>query len=219
MNYKQIPLKAILLFSIVFIVASCSQDDNEATPVLPLEAVTVIDLPANPSQNIDGSARVASNQFTLFNLKDNAIVPNADSISTKWDIGFRGTTIIVNGGISGPGQTSALVVNGIFEELKQAPAEGYVTDAQGALALPGSAWYTYTAAATAGPQHAIIPIPGKILVVKTSSGNYAKIEMLSYYAGNPDTSTPSFANLATRPAAKYYTFRYSYQPTNNTQLD
>jgi hypothetical protein len=219
MNYKHFSLKTTLLLATVFCLISCNKDANEAKPVLPLEAVTVIDLPASPSQNTDGSARVVTNQFTLFSLKDNAIVPNDDSASTRWDIGFRGTTIIVNGGISGPGQTTARVVNGIFDELMQAPADGYATDAQGALALPGSAWYTYTGDAPSGPKFAVIPLPGKILVVKTSAGNYAKIEILGYYAGNPDTSTAAFASQATRPPARYYTFRYVYQPDGSTKLD
>ena len=36
-----------------------------------------------------------------------AAVRAADSTGTAWDLGFRGTTIIVNGGTSGPGAGTA----------------------------------------------------------------------------------------------------------------
>jgi hypothetical protein len=55
-------------------------------------------------------------------------------------------------------------------------------------------------------------------VIKTSDGKYAKLEMKSYYKGNPDTTTPTFADLATRPASRFYTFRFAYQADGSTTL-
>jgi NADPH-dependent ferric siderophore reductase len=106
------------------------------------------------------------------------------------------------------------VVSSTFETLTAAPATGYKADATGAPAISG--WYTYTA--TTEPQHAILTVPGKIFVIKTSTGNYAKVEMISYYKGNPNTTTAEFANLATRPASSYYTFRFAYQGDGTTSF-
>jgi hypothetical protein len=206
-----------LLISTTFF--SCIKSDDDAKPVLPLEAKTVTDLPANPTQQLDGSPVAPTNRFTLYSFKENAIVANADSASTKWDIGFRGTTIIFNGGTSGPGQGAVQLVTGIFEEVNAAPAEGYLSDSAEGFALRSSDWSTYTGEAPAGPKHAVIPIPGKVFVIKTAEGHFAKMEILSYYAGNPDTSAPSFADTATRPPSRYYTFRYLYQSNGSNALN
>lgn len=195
-----------LCLSISLLVAGC--DDSDEKPVVALQATEVKDINA-----------VSSKNFTLFSFATNGAVSNTDSASTKWDIGFRGTTIIVNGGVSGPGGTEGQIVDGIFDELAEAPVSGYTTDSQSAKAIPGSGWYTYTGEATPpAPQHAILPIAGKILVFKTADGKFAKVEVVSYYQGNPDTTTASFADLATRPASRYYTFRFIYQPDGTTNL-
>lgn len=206
----------VLLISLVVVFAAC--DDDGKNVVKPLEAESVENLPADPTQNPDKSARAKTNKFTLFSFKDNAIVANSDSATTKWDIGFRSTTLIINGGLSGPGQTQAQIVSGIFDELFEAPETGYVSDAQGMYAIQGSeGWYNYTGQ-NGNPVSAIIPIPGKVIVIKTTDGRFAKVEILSYYYGNPNTTTSEFADLATRPPSRYFTFRFIYQPDGSHNL-
>lgn len=196
---------ALLLFATTLFTA-CDEDDN--APVVQLEATTVSDLNA-----------VSTKNFTLFSFADGATVANTDSTTTHWDIGFRGTTIILNGGVSGPGQAAGQIVNGIFEELLEAPTDGYAQDSQTTKAIQGSGgWYTYTGEAQSGPKHAVLPNAGKILVLKTADGKHVKMEILSYYLGNPNTTTAEFADLTTRPAARYYTFRFIYQPDGSTNL-
>ncbi|WDF54255.1 HmuY family protein [Mucilaginibacter sp. KACC 22063] len=191
-----------LLSSSLLLMSACSKNnDDSVAPAATLKTNTVTDL--------DGSK---GNVY--YSLANNAIVTGADTTGTKWDIKFSGTSIFVNGGSSGTGTTQAQVVSSTFTDLTTAPASGYKSDAIGAAAITG--WYTYTA--TTAPQHAILMVPGKIIVVKTSSGNYAKIEMKSYYKGNPDTTTPAFADLTTRPASRIYTFRYAYQSNGTTSL-
>jgi hypothetical protein len=200
-NIKIIPL----LFS-VLLFTQCNDDDEN--PIVPLEATQVADLNSESTKN-----------FALFSFANNQIVLNSDSATTKWDIGFRGTTIILNGGVSGPGQTQGQIVNGIFDELTVAPSDGYTSDNTTAKAIVGSGgWYNYTGT-TSVPNHAILPIAGKIIVVRTTEGKYAKAEIISYYKGNPDTTTPTFADLATRPAARFFTFRFIYQPDGTTNLE
>lgn len=196
----------IFLFAGSIIASSCD-DDDEVTKQTSLTATQVTDLDA-----------VSASKFTLFSFETNSIIASADSASNKWDIGFRGTTIILNGGVSGPGAAQGQLVDGIFEELITAPAAGYTSDSQAAKAITGSGgWYTYTGENV--PQHAILPNAGKILAMKTASGKFVKAEILSYYQGNPSTTTATFADLATRPAARYFTFRFLYQPDGTTNLE
>lgn len=196
--------------------AACG--DNDKNVVKPLEAESAENLPADPTQSPDRSALAKTNKFTLYSLKDNVVVANGDSATTKWDIGFRSTAIIINGGASGPGQVQAQIVSGIFDELLEAPESGYASDVQGTYAIQGSGgWYNYTGQ-SGNPVNAIIPIPGKVIVIKTADGRYAKVEILSYYYGNPNTTTAEFADLGTRPPSRYFTFRFIYQPDGSRNL-
>lgn len=205
MNYKT-KLQVAFLFFVSLTITACSDDDDKE-PVK-LTATEVKDLNSE-----------STTKFTLFSFKNNAVVANTDSVSTQWDIGFRGTTLILNGGISGPGQAQGQIVSGIFDELTEAPEDGFVSDAAAAKAITGSnGWYTYTGT-TSVPNHAILPIAGKIIVVKTADGKYAKLEIISYYKGNPSTTTAEFADLATRPLARYFTFRFIYQPDGTRNFE
>lgn len=157
----------------------------------------------------------AKNRFTLFSFKTGEIVANTDSATTKWDIGFRSTTIIINSGTSGPGTAQAQLVSGSLETLIEAPLDGYRSDNRAGTtaaernAIPlgsGNGWYNYVAAT-----NLVSPLAGKVIVVKTSEGRYAKFEIVSYYKGAP-------ANPAPEPFGadkdRYYTFRYVYQPND-----
>jgi HmuY protein len=195
----------ILLFSVLTF-TSCDEDDE--SPVVQLEASTVADLNA-----------VSTKNFTLFSFADGSTVANTDSATTKWDIGFRGTTIILNGGTSGPGNAAGQTVSGVFEEILEATADGYAVDGETKAIVGSGGWYTYTGEAATGPKHAILPNAGKILMLKTADGKYVKMEILSYYQGNPNTTTAEFADLTTRPASRYYTFRFIHQSDGTTNLE
>lgn len=200
-----------LVAVLVVAVSSCKKDDD-ATPA-PLEAKTVSDVNGNAADN---------NGYSMyFNLTIGATVPASDSNSTKWDIAFKGLTIKVNGGTSGPGTATAQIVTTGFDDLTEAPADGYKSDDATGFAVTagsGNGWYTYTGAATSGPQHAVFPIAGKTIVVKTANNKYAKLQIVSYYKGNPNTTTTEFANLATRPLSGYYTIRYMIQADGSRKL-
>ncbi|HWA35366.1 MAG TPA: HmuY family protein, partial [Cyclobacteriaceae bacterium] len=138
-----------------------------------------------------------------------------DSVSTKWDIGFNSTNIIVNGGTSGPGQGAGQVVSGIFADITTAPTTGFVQDNKNATptavyAIPrgsGNGWYTYNQST-----NIVTPTAGKVLVFKTADGKYAKVEILSYYKGSPNPPTATSTD-------RYYTFRYVYQADGSTKLN
>jgi hypothetical protein len=194
---------------VLIIVAGCKKSILEPDPVEPQGRVTLVkDLPADTAN---------SGKFTFFSLRDSSVVSNSDSATTKWDLGFRSTTIIINGGASGPGQAGAIVITGTdFDTLSTAPASGYATDSPTTRAIRG--WYTYTGNSPTPPKHTVIPNPGTVIVLRTADGKYAKLEILSYYKGAPNP-IPYNATTGTPTAPpRYYTFRYFYQPDGSRRL-
>jgi HmuY protein len=158
-----------------------------------------------------------TNKFTFFSFKTGTLVAHADSATTKWDVGFRGPTIIVNGGSSGKGTGKAQVLNGIFDEIATAPEDGYVADSQADNKKPVPTSYAISTEAGKGwynldPATGLLsPIESRVLVFQTADGNYAKMEILSYYQDAPAAPT-----AATKD--RFYTFRYVYQPNGNKSL-
>ena len=203
-------LKNILLISMLLFIAACDDDDEaDAAPddPTPLEAQTVNDIAADPMP--PGPPTGTPPDYTLFSFESGAIVPDADSAGTSWDIGLAGLRIILNGGVNGPGSTEAQILTGLFDEITAAPETGYVTDTEDSNAIPtgsGNGWYHYNL----NGNNVVSPIPGRVMVLQTNDGNYVKFEILNYYRGNPDITTDEFLN--DRPDGRYYSIRYVYQP-------
>ncbi|MDZ4716115.1 MAG: HmuY family protein [Cytophagales bacterium] len=206
-------IRSILFLSfVVSMLAACKKDDP--TPVT-LTSTTFSNLPADPPSGgynpTNGQPIGVTKQYTLFSFKTGAVVAHADSASAKWDIGFNGTTIIVNSGTSGPGTAGAFVQTGVFNEIMTAPVTGYKNDDKNStsapLAIPkgsGNGWYNYSSST-----NVITPIAGRVILVKTTEARYAKMEILSYYKDSP--ATPSNTSVD-----RYYTFRYVYQGSGTT---
>lgn len=200
---KQLVLKiaaGVFLFSLVN--ASCKKD-NTTQPVPPLEATSVSNIEADPA--------LTGNHFAFFSLETNQQIALADSATTKWDIGFRGTTIITNNGNSGPGNGGAFVQTGAtFSAYTTIAVDSiFKTDAAPVYAIPtgsGNGWYNYDFA-----NNVIAPIPGRLLIIRTANGNYSKIEILSYYKDAPTAPTST-------DAARYYSFQFMYQPDGTKSL-
>ncbi|MFV0541392.1 MAG: HmuY family protein [Aestuariibaculum sp.] len=148
--------------------------------------------------------------FTKFNFSTG----EETTSDTDWDIAFRGTIIIVNGGASTgltdepdrTGEGAVYIATGTLGSVTSVNTSLLVQDSANELAIAtgsGNGWYNYTGA----PNHLIIPIAGKVLVIKTHDGKYAKVEILSYYKdGNTDSDS------------RYYTFNYVYQPNEETNF-
>ncbi|MBM3444299.1 MAG: hypothetical protein FJX83_04850 [Bacteroidetes bacterium] len=203
-------MKTIQLFAsamlITFVMASCSKE-NTSKPVNTLIDKLVQDVPADPIIGIGTDGRpFGYNKFTFYSFETNSVVPSTDSASTKWDVAFRGSTIITNGGASGPGNGGAFVYQGIFDDLKTISADStFKLDQSLAATAVGKSWYVYDA-----PNNLFIPTPGRIVVIRTASGKFAKMEILNYYKGGvtPAVSAPSDEKLQKQ---RYYTFRFAYQ--------
>ena len=189
---------------------SCSK--STTTVVAPLTATTVNDLPADTIIGVTAQGQpYGAGKYTFYSLEKNTIVANTDSATTKWDLAFNGTKILTNGGTSGTGLGGAFVQVGLFDELKTiSPDSVFKTDnAPASYAITygsGKGWYTYDPI-----KNLITPLAGRVLVIKTASGKYAKVEIISYYKGGATlaATAPDAEKISKQ---RYYTFRFIYQP-------
>ena len=196
-------IKLLILSLVLITFHNCDDDD----PVLlDTVSITVEDLHA-PQEG--GQGQPISGLFAKFDF-ESGLQTESDS---EWDVAFRGTTIIVNGGTSlgsadEPGRTGdagVYIFNGTMAEMTAVETSLIIQDSADGYAITsgsGNGWYTYAGA----PTYLISPTPGKILVFRTRDGKYAKMEILSYYLGAPE-NPDAFSD-----PSRYYTFNYVYQP-------
>lgn len=200
----------IYLSTIFLFISSCSKDDE--VKLLDIVSNKYENLYAPQSGGVDqrtGQFRPISGEFTKFNFSSGQIT----SSDTEWDVAFRGTSIIVNGGkslgtIDEPNRTgnaAVYIANGTMSSILEIDISSFLQDSDGGYAIAtggGNSWYTYQGP----PVNLITPTAGRILVFRTFDGKYAKMEILSYYKNapeNPDAYTDE---------SRYYTFNYEYQP-------
>jgi hypothetical protein len=195
-------------------IVACTKSDS--TTVMPVTSVTVKDLPADTVVGLSAQGiPITNGKYTFYSLEKNAIVPNSDSATTKWDVAFMATRIITNGGTSGTGLGGAFVYTGLFDALTTIPTDStFKTDnAPTSYAITtgsGKGWYNYD-----GVTNLITPLAGRVLVIRTASGKYAKMEIVSYYKGG--VTLPATATDADKlNKQRYYTFRFAYQ-SNGTK--
>ena len=196
--------KFLTLVTLFIGFTSCSNDDD-STPVLEIESETVSNLQATQTADYSTNPPTITGDYIKFSFET-----GTTTTSDNWDIAFRGSTIIVNGGeataADQPIRTAnagAYIVTGTLAGITEVNTELFTSDSSAnGLAIPtgsDNGWYHYNPST-----HIISPIAGKIIVVKTNDGRYAKLEILSYYQNsqpNDDLSNSQF-----------YTFNYVYQP-------
>ena len=201
----------LILSSILF---SCTK--NETSIAVPVTAITVRDLPADTILGINTTTGMpfSAGKYTFYSLERNSIVPNTDSASTKWDLAFAGTKILTNGGTSGKALGGAFIYTGLFDGLTTISNDSvFKTDnAPASFAVTfgsGKGWYVYDQLTSL-----ITPLAGRILVIRTASGKYAKLEVINYYKGG--VTLPITASDSDKLSKqRYYTFRYTYQPNGS----
>lgn len=192
-------IKSIFFCLVIMSFIACSED--EAIPSQLGDEVLIEDMHA-PNDVIDRQTGEVTEErpFVYFNFQLGEVV----SESETWDLAFKGTTIISNGGVSGTADVAvAMLENTEFESLNNIPSEAtFRADTEERLAIAsgsGNGWYNYNS-----QTNLISPIPGRIFIVRTTSGDLVKVEFLSYYQGNPPLNE---VNPFATPSA-YYTFRY-----------
>jgi HmuY protein len=190
----------LALCVIALCATSCIKSSTDSTPATP----PTVSKSGNITsvKNLDASSE---DRFAFFSLRTGALVASADSASDKWDIGFRKTSIIVNGGSIRAGKGAGLrLTNQTFESLRTIATSGFRTDDSESnlafTALSGQGWYNYEATV-------INPIKDVTLLIRAGDGlAVAKVQIQSYYkdavANDPLATT------------RFYTFRY--QMANST---
>lgn len=207
---KNLSVLILILVSSVFFYACTKEAQTTAT----ITTKVVKDVWADTIVGMSNGQPVGVGKFTFYSLETNSIIPSTDSNSTKWDLAFRGTTILTNSGTSGPGLGGAFVQNGILDSLSAVPTDSVFKkdNFPTSYAIPNSSnkgWYVYDAV-----NNLITPIPGRILVIKTAKGNYALVEILNYYRGG-STPSPTATEEFKSKNQRFYSFRFALQ-TNGT---
>lgn len=198
-------LRILTLITIVVLgFASC--DENNEPILIPVESNQVTNLHAPQTTDYTTNPPTNSGDFVKFDFSAGETTMS----DTDWDIAFRGTTILVNGGSSAgisdepqrTGNAGAYIENSIFSEFNQVDETYFNQDSSNGLAIAtgsGNGWYNYA-------NFTITPIAGKVLVIRTADNRFAKIEILSYYKDFDNTDSSN---------SRYYTFNYVYQPNEN----
>jgi len=193
-----------MLLSIIISIAALTNPDKNAG-VEGKQTNPVTQMNVNKSEvvvikDLNGNTK----PYIYFSFSTGKDVSAEDAKTTKWDLAFSKTTIAVNGGTSGPGKGGAQIIEQPFELIKEGPKDGYKTDGEGGFAIPGgsgNSWYKYDMSV-----HAILPIVGRTILVKTTEGKFAKVEIISYYKGAPE-EVPT-------EESSYFTFRYALADEN-----
>ena len=210
-------LTAAVLATVFF--TSCDKEDTPAPPADPNAfsvstsgtVTTVKNLPADTIIGLTAQGQpYGAGKYSFFSMETGQWINNSDSATTKWDLAFSGTTIRVNNATSGPGTGGAFVYVGTFDALTSVPVDStFRIDSHPvsyAIAKgSGKGWYNYD-----GANNLLTPIPGRVLVIKTASGKYAKVEILNYYKGGVTPSATASDDVKINEQ-RYYSFRYRYQ--------
>jgi hypothetical protein len=156
------------------------------------------------ADNGDGTSTVTVNatsvtKWIYLDLTDLAQVEPPDpATSADWDLGLQRFHYALDGGISGAGEGSLVVMDGAaLPDVTGAPAEGWVTDEPDTTedkdALPEYAfetaeggWYDYDPV-----DHELTPKP-RVYVVRGGTGDLFALRIDAYYDGAGSPAWPRF---------------------------
>ena len=196
-------LLSFLLFT------SCEKSSTEE--ILWWHNADVIELDASDFElNIADTS--ATGNFVKFSFSEGVTVSNEN-----WDVAFRGTTLIVNGGEKAhndqpdrSGNAAVYIATGSMLEINSVDTNRLLQDNSSGsailnnimiddLGISGQGWASYNMS-----NHLFQPRPGRILIFRTHDNRYAKIEIIYFYDNlNPDTRSGDIGG--------FYTFNYVYQ--------
>ena len=191
--------KKYLLISVISSL-SCHKEDN-----LSVVWVTEYNLFAPDSIT---SENTTIKKYIKYSLSEEDTVSN-----DKWDVAFKGSKIIINGGFkTSSDEPERTGIGGVyimkgksFASIKEVSDENlFKQDQENSLAIEnenGKGWWYLKDLLS----NILYPIENNVLIIKTHNGRYAKMKIDSYYKDSPEE--PSF-----RSQASYYSFVYWYQP-------
>jgi hypothetical protein len=132
--------------------------------------------------------------WVYFNLETGAeVAPDVAEQSELWHLGFQRSSVKLNGGASGIGDVSVAIADEAFEAVVAAPDGEYLEDSgdQDMDGNPdyalqaGDGWYSYD------PSSHLLTARETVFVLKTT-GNFYKLQFLSYYDAAGTPGVPSF---------------------------
>jgi len=128
--------------------------------------------------------------------KAGEVTPKTPADSKEWDMSFARSVILSNGGVSGKGGVEAAIIDDKgFDDIKEAPANGYIKDVKDgpdrgedadSVFLVQKTWYVYN------PHNHQLTTRKRVYVVKATNGKYYKVQFLSFTNGEKKTGYPTF---------------------------
>tara|TARA_B100001996_G_scaffold375217_1_gene354865 strand:+ start:87 stop:698 length:612 start_codon:yes stop_codon:yes gene_type:complete len=191
------------LVIIVIISFSCNKEDN-----FPVVWVSEYNLFAPDSIR---SEKKTIKKYIKYSLSEEDTVSH-----DKWDIGFKGSKIIINGGFkTSSDEPERTGIGGVyiikgksFASIKEVEdGNVFIQDQENSLAIKnenGKGWWYLKDLLS----NILYPIKNNVLIIKTHNGRYAKLKIDSYYKDSPEE--PNF-----RSQSSYYSFVYWYQPNKD----
>jgi len=205
------------LFVLSFLLfTSCEKSSTEE--ILWWHDADIVELDAsNYAFNISDTS--ATGNFVRFSFSEGGIVTNEN-----WDVAFRGTTLIINGGEKAhndqpdrTGNAGVYIDIGSMSEINSIDTSKLLQDNSSGsailnnimiddLGVSGQGWASYSFST-----HLFSPRAGRILLFRTHDDKYAKMEIIYFYDSlRPDTGNNDIGG--------YYTFNYVYQSDGTTNF-
>jgi len=199
----------LLLPLLILLFTSCEKNSTEE--ILWWHDADVVELDASDFElNIADTS--ATGNFVKFSFSEGNTVTH-----DNWDVAFRGTTLIVNGGEKAfndqpdrTGNAAVYIATGSMSAIDSVDVTKLLQDNSSGSAILNNimiddlgvseqGWASYSFST-----HLFSPRAGRILVFRTHDDKYAKMEIIYFYDSlNPDTGNGDIGG--------YYTFNYVYQ--------
>ena len=193
---------SMLTLAVVF--TACKKESPAPVDTVITATITELDAQAATfAPNPPPAPPTITGDYTKFSFAEGTVVEGDD-----WDVAFRSTSIIFNGGVAShssqpnrTGNAAVYIIDGTMEDISSVDESLLLQDWATSTAIIDDmgiqqmGWCVYDFAT-----NMISPIAGKILVVRTHDNKYAKIEILNFYDA-------AFSNVY----GGFYTFNYVYQ--------
>ncbi|MBP3942087.1 HmuY family protein [Sphingobacteriaceae bacterium WQ 2009] len=226
-------LLAGLYLIIGLVMASCSKEQNDPTKNLQDGNSIVIsdlagDINASLGTGVNGKEKSPFKTF-LFRFSDqkqqwlNNAQDSANYLPTEnWDLAFTGeynSTLYTNNSLlkdnpayQGKGTHQIVLLNEAYDKVLVAPSDATFNastiNSFGMAANVNSAgWFSYNMSS-----HLVSVLPNKTYVLKLSNGQFAKLQMINVYKGNPQAITDL------NWPQPYFTFKYFVQKDGSRNL-
>jgi len=165
---------AFLTVMVTILVTSMTRTEPPSFPPTTMEPREVSERFVVDTVTIDARD---GNAWVFFDFDVGAAVD--ESRIGEWDLAINRFHLVTNGGSGYFGQGGAIRLERSWDDVTEAPAEGYTTTEgpldNGALTPALDRWYTYSFFA-----HTLLP-KDETYIVRTAEGRYGKIAILSYY--------------------------------------